>query len=48
MPGRLSRCGRPGQALRPGVEALEFAGIGHAPALMSYDQFAAVRAFLLR
>jgi hypothetical protein len=36
------------QARRPGVEALELPGIGHAPALMSYDQIAAVRAFLLR
>jgi pimeloyl-ACP methyl ester carboxylesterase len=36
------------RALRAGVETLEFAGIGHAPALMSYDQIAAVRAFLLR
>jgi pimeloyl-ACP methyl ester carboxylesterase len=36
------------QASRPGVEALEFPGIGHAPALMSYDQIAAVREFLLR
>jgi len=33
------------QARRPGVEALELPGIGHAPALMSYDQIAAVRAF---
>jgi len=36
------------QAVRPGVETLEFAGIGHAPALMSYDQIAAVKEFLLR
>jgi len=36
------------QARRPGVEAIEFPGVGHAPALMSYDQTAAVRAFLLR
>jgi pimeloyl-ACP methyl ester carboxylesterase len=36
------------QARRPGVEVLEFPGIGHAPALMSYDQIAAVREFLLR
>jgi pimeloyl-ACP methyl ester carboxylesterase len=36
------------QARRPGVEAIEFPGIGHAPALMSYDQIAAVREFLLR
>ena len=36
------------QASRPGVEAIEFPGVGHAPALMSYDQIAAVRAFLLR
>ena len=36
------------QAVRPGVELLEFAGVGHAPALMSYDQIAAVRRFLER
>jgi len=36
------------RALRPAAEALEFPGIGHAPALMSYDQIAAVSAFLLR
>ncbi len=36
------------QARRPGVEILELPGIGHAPALMSYDQIAAVREFLLR
>jgi len=36
------------QALRPGVEVLELPGIGHAPALMSYDQIAAVKEFLLR
>ncbi|HEY8069741.1 MAG TPA: alpha/beta hydrolase [Burkholderiales bacterium] len=36
------------QASRPGVEAVEFAGTGHAPALMSYDQIAAVKEFLLR
>ena len=36
------------RALRPGVEVLELPGIGHAPALMSYDQIAAVREFLLR
>lgn len=36
------------QALRPGVEVLELPGVGHAPALMSYDQIAAVREFLLR
>ena len=35
-------------ALRPGVEALEFPGTGHAPALMSDNQVAAVREFLLR
>jgi len=33
---------------RPGVEILELPGIGHAPALMSTDQIAAVREFLLR
>jgi pimeloyl-ACP methyl ester carboxylesterase len=36
------------QALRPGVEVLELPGIGHAPALMSDNQIAAVREFLLR
>jgi len=36
------------KAGRPGVESLELPGIGHAPALMSYDQIAAVKAFLLR
>jgi len=36
------------RARRPGVEAIEFAGVGHAPALMSGDQIAAVREFLLR
>jgi pimeloyl-ACP methyl ester carboxylesterase len=36
------------RALRPGVEVLELPGIGHAPALMSYDQIGAVREFLLR
>jgi pimeloyl-ACP methyl ester carboxylesterase len=36
------------QALRPGVEVLELPGVGHAPALMSYDQIAAIREFLLR
>jgi pimeloyl-ACP methyl ester carboxylesterase len=36
------------QARRPGVEAIEFKGVGHAPALMSDDQIAAVREFLLR
>ena len=36
------------QARRPGVEVLELPGIGHAPALMSPDQIAAVREFLLR
>jgi pimeloyl-ACP methyl ester carboxylesterase len=36
------------QARRPGVEVLELPGIGHAPALMSYDQIAAVSEFLLR
>ena len=36
------------QARRPGVEVLELPGIGHAPALMSHDQIAAVREFLLR
>ena len=36
------------QARRAGVEAIEFPAIGHAPALMSDDQIAAVREFLLR
>jgi len=36
------------QELRPGVEVLELPGTGHAPALMSYDQVAAVREFVLR
>jgi pimeloyl-ACP methyl ester carboxylesterase len=36
------------QGLRPGVEVLELPGIGHAPALMSYDQIVAIREFLLR
>jgi pimeloyl-ACP methyl ester carboxylesterase len=36
------------QALRPGVEILEVPGVGHAPALMSREQIAAVREFLLR
>jgi hypothetical protein len=36
------------QARRPEVETLELSGIGHAPALMSHDQIAAVREFLLR
>ena len=34
--------------LRPDIEVREWPGIGHAPALMSYDQIAAVREFLLR
>lgn len=34
------------QALKPDTEVREFAGVGHAPALMSYDQIEAVRAFL--
>jgi pimeloyl-ACP methyl ester carboxylesterase len=33
---------------KPGVEAVEFAGVGHAPALMSEDQIETVRAFLTR
>ena len=36
------------QALRSDVEVLEFDGIGHAPALMSDNQIAAIRAFLRR
>jgi pimeloyl-ACP methyl ester carboxylesterase len=33
---------------KPAVESVEFAGVGHAPALMSADQIEAVRAFLIR
>jgi pimeloyl-ACP methyl ester carboxylesterase len=33
---------------KPGVEAVEFAGVGHAPALMADEQIAAVREFLTR
>ncbi|GBD41230.1 hypothetical protein HRbin39_00609 [bacterium HR39] len=33
-------------ARRPGVEAVEFAGIGHAPALMDRAQIDVVAAFL--
>jgi len=33
--------------VRPGVEVLEFPGVGHAPALMSDEQVAAVSDFLL-
>jgi pimeloyl-ACP methyl ester carboxylesterase len=36
------------QALRAGVEVVEFSDVGHAPALMSEDQIAAVRGFLQR
>lgn len=36
------------RSLKPEVEVLELPGIGHAPALMSYDQIAALRGFLLR
>jgi pimeloyl-ACP methyl ester carboxylesterase len=36
------------QALRPDVQTLEFDGVGHAPALMSDNQIAAVKDFLLR
>jgi pimeloyl-ACP methyl ester carboxylesterase len=36
------------RALRPDTEVLELPGVGHAPALMSYDQIAAVKEFLLR
>jgi hypothetical protein len=36
------------KSLRPGVEILELPGVGHAPALMSDNQIAAVRQFLLR
>ena len=34
--------------LRPDTEVPELPGIGHATALMSYDQISAVREFLLR
>jgi hypothetical protein len=30
------------------VESIEFAGVGHAPALMADEQIAAVREFLTR
>jgi pimeloyl-ACP methyl ester carboxylesterase len=33
---------------RPGTQVVEFAGIGHAPALMSADQISALRRFLLQ
>lgn len=33
---------------KPGTEVVEFAGVGHAPALMSEDQIAAVKRFLLQ
>ncbi|SRR6266540_383827 len=33
---------------KPDLEVVEFAGIGHAPALMSEDQISAVREFLLK
>jgi pimeloyl-ACP methyl ester carboxylesterase len=33
---------------KPDTESVEFAGVGHAPALMSADQISAVRQFLLR
>jgi pimeloyl-ACP methyl ester carboxylesterase len=33
---------------KPDLESVEFAGVGHAPALMSADQISAVRRFLLR
>ena len=33
---------------KPGLEVVEFPGIGHAPALMAEEQIAAVRAFLRR
>jgi pimeloyl-ACP methyl ester carboxylesterase len=36
------------RALKPDTEVLELPGIGHAPALMSYDQTLAIREFLLR
>ncbi|HEV7478096.1 MAG TPA: alpha/beta hydrolase, partial [Burkholderiales bacterium] len=33
---------------KPDMESIEFAGVGHAPALMSDDQISAVKRFLLR
>jgi pimeloyl-ACP methyl ester carboxylesterase len=33
---------------KPDTESVEFAGVGHAPALMSADQISAIRRFLLR
>jgi pimeloyl-ACP methyl ester carboxylesterase len=36
------------RARKPDVEIAEFAGVGHAPALMSADQIAVVKKFLLR
>jgi pimeloyl-ACP methyl ester carboxylesterase len=36
------------QAMRPEVDVLELPGVGHAPALMSANQIAAIRRFLLR
>jgi pimeloyl-ACP methyl ester carboxylesterase len=36
------------RALRPDIEVLELPGVGHAPALMSDNQIAAVRDFLQR
>jgi pimeloyl-ACP methyl ester carboxylesterase len=36
------------RAGKPDLEVLELPGVGHAPALMSSDQIAAIRAFLLR
>jgi pimeloyl-ACP methyl ester carboxylesterase len=33
---------------KPDMEAIEFAGVGHAPALMSAEQISAVKRFLLR
>jgi pimeloyl-ACP methyl ester carboxylesterase len=36
------------QRRKPQVEAVEFAGVGHAPALMSDEQIGVVREFLTR
>jgi hypothetical protein len=33
---------------KPDLEVVEFPGVGHAPALMSKDQIAVVKEFLLR
>ena len=40
--------GRKCRSRKPDLEIVEFAGVGHAPALMSADQISAVKQFLLR